>query len=66
MSDFIIERVHCCVCDGAGKVRNFHFFKRDCHVCGGTGQRRILVPVNLTLKDADWARMVAIMGGGET
>lgn len=59
---FTVERVHCCVCDGIGKVPRLLFWKRDCSVCEGTGKRRILIANNMSEADKWLVRSSAISG----
>lgn len=63
MSDFNIEHVHCCVCDGSGKKRQGFFHRlKDCPVCDGKGERPIMIHKALSPPDADMVRQSAILG----
>lgn len=53
---FCVERVHCCVCNGSGKVSRLVFWKRDCSVCDGTGQRQILIGADLSESQKAYVR----------
>lgn len=62
MTDFDVEYVPCCVCHETGKVARFVFFKKDCPVCRGKGERPILIAKNLTGYDRAAVRQSAIIG----
>ena len=61
-NEFHVERVHCCVCDGSGKVPKLLFWKRDCNVCDGTGKRQILIHKALTPSDRQMVIDSAVTG----
>lgn len=53
MDRLIVTKVPCCVCHSAGKVRRFMFLTRDCPVCDGEGQRKVVYSSAFTDEDRD-------------
>lgn len=60
--EFYVERVHCCVCDGSGKLPKLTFWTKECNVCDGTGQRPILLSRKLTAADRGMVVTSATLG----
>lgn len=61
-ADFIVERVHCCVCNGSGKLPKLIFWTKPCEVCDGAGKRMILIHKALSPADMMMVRQLAITG----
>ena len=62
MSRLIVEKVPCCVCAGTGSVPRLHFWKRDCNVCEGSGQRDIIMDADFPDHIKAQVRMDATFG----
>ena len=57
MTTYITEKVPCFSCGATGKLPRFVFWEKNCHVCDGTGERRIIMPADLP---GDWKEMLRL------
>ena len=62
MNDFTVTKVPCCACGATGKVPRLVFWERDCRLCDGEGERKILIHNALSPADREMVLQSAIIG----